>query len=128
MRRKQGGDATRRQPSPEWQAFQATLIHPEQIAYEEIRPVVALGHGIKARAAEIGVAPRTLSQRVSQFIQRGIPGLVADSPRHPQDKRLLPQPVRQYILELKAEYTPFSSREITGIVEVRFDRTVNHTT
>jgi hypothetical protein len=42
--------------SPGWLAFQTCLIHPDQIAYEEIRPVVALGQEIKARAAEIGVS------------------------------------------------------------------------
>jgi hypothetical protein len=53
MGRKPGSTAVRRPPSPEWEAFQATLLHPEQIAYEAIRPVVALGQEIKARAAEI---------------------------------------------------------------------------
>jgi hypothetical protein len=113
-------------PSREWLAFQATLLHPDQIAYEEIRPVVVLGQEIKTRAAEVGVAPRTLARRVEHFIQHSIPGLVATSPRKPGDKRLLPQPVREYILQLKAEHLPLTPREIAGIVEVRLDRTVSH--
>lgn len=122
---------TQRQLSPEWQAFQATLLHPDQIAYEEIRPVVVLGQEIKARAAEVGVAPRTLAKRVDQFVQHGIPGLVETNARKshtPHDRRLLPQPARQYILELKAEHPPFTPREIASIVEVRFDRPVGHHT
>jgi hypothetical protein len=94
----------KRAPSPEWQAFQATLLYPDQIAYEEIRPVVVLGQEIKARAAEVGVAPRTLAKRVEQFVQHGIPGLVDTGPRKPDDKRRLPHPAREYILQLKAEY------------------------
>lgn len=121
---------TRRRPSPEWQAFQATLLHPDQIAYEEIRPVVVLGQEIKARAAEVGVAPHTLARRVERFVQYGIPGLVDASPRRPDDKRRLPQPVRDYIhiLELKVEHPPFTPRDIVGIVEVRFDRVLSHHT
>jgi hypothetical protein len=58
---------------PGWLAFQACLIHPDQLAYEEIRLDVALGREIKARAAEIGVSPKTLSPRVERFVQFGIP-------------------------------------------------------
>jgi hypothetical protein len=54
--------------SPAWLAFQARLIHPDQIAYEEIRPVAVLGQEIKARAAELGVSPKTLSARVQRFV------------------------------------------------------------
>jgi len=127
MRRK-AGERAKRAPSPEWQAFQAHLIDPTQIAYEEIRPVVALHQDIKARAAEVGVAPKTLSRLVAQFFQHGIPGLIPDSRLRADDRRLLPQPVREYILQLQAEYPPFSAREIAGLVEVKFDRTVTHTT
>jgi putative transposase len=119
---------TRRRPSPEWQVFQATLFHPDQIAYEEIRPVVVLGQEIKARAAEVGVAPHTLARRVERFVQHSIPGLVDSSPHKLGDKRRLPQLVRDYILELMAEHPPFTPREIVGIVEVRFDRMVSHHT
>jgi len=90
---------TQRRPSQEWQAFQATLLHPDQIAYEEIRPVVVLGQEIKARAAEVGVAPHTLARRVERFVQHGIPGLVdarSYTSRTLDDKRRLPQSVRDY--------------------------------
>jgi transposase len=118
----------KRMPSGEWLARQAQLIHPEQIAYEEVRPVVVLHQSIKEWAAEIGVAPRTLSRRVEQFIQHGIPGLVANHSRRPDDGRLLPQDVRNYLLQLKAEYPAFTPREIATILEVTFDRKVSHHT
>jgi len=119
---------TRRAASPDWLAFQKTLLHPDQIAYEEIRPVVALHQEIKARAAEIGVSERTLSRRVAQFVQHSIPGLVASSPRRPDDQRRLAPPIRDYLLQLKAEHPPFTPREIAAILEVRFDRRVGHHT
>src|SRR5262245_46112867 len=46
------GGRVKRTPSPEWLAFLPHLLHPDQIAYEEIRPVVALHQEIQARAAE----------------------------------------------------------------------------
>lgn len=130
MSRARGVAATRkkRQPSSEWQVFQATLLHSDQIAYEETRPVVVLGRDIKARAAEVGIAPRTLARRVEQFVQHSIHGLVASDSRKPGDKRLLPQPVREYILHLKAAHVLLTPREIAAIVAVRFDRAVNHHT
>jgi putative transposase len=127
MGRKRGRRA-KQAPSQEWLARQAELIHPEQIAYEEVRPVVVLHQPIKEWAAQIGVSPRTLSRRVEQFIQHGIPGLVASQPRRPDDGRLLPQEVRHYLLQLKAEYPAFTPREIASILEVTFDRKVSHHT
>ncbi len=120
----QGGTRVKRKrtPSPEWQAFQATLLHPDQIAYEVIRPVVTLGQDLTSRAAEVGLAPRTLARKVEQFVQFSIPGLVASSTRKPDDKRLLPPLIRDYILQLKAEHALLTPREIATIVEVRFDR------
>src|SRR5260221_11759964 len=118
----------RQAASPDWLAFQKRLIHPDQIAYEEIRPVVALQQDLKARAAEIGVSPRTLSRRVDQFVQHSIPGLVASSPRRPNDRRRLPQPIRDSILQLKAEHPPFTPREIAALIEVRSARRVGHHT
>jgi transposase len=122
------GQRQQRPPSLEWLTFQLELIHPEQVAYEEVRPVVALHQDIKSRAAEIGVSPRTLSRRVEQFIQHGIPGLVPTSVRRPDDGRLLPQEIREHLLRLKAEYPAFTPREIASILEVRFARKVSHHT
>jgi hypothetical protein len=110
------GQRQKRTPSHEWLTFQLELIHPDQVAYEEVRPVVALHHDIKSRAAEIGVSPRTLSRRVEHFIQHGIPGLVPTSIRRADDGRLLPQEIREHLLRLKAEYPAFTPREIASIL------------
>jgi transposase len=129
MARGRGGRArARRQASPAWTEFQARLIWPEQLAYEEIRPVVALGQPIKDRADEVGVSAKTLSRKVERFVQHGIPGLIPNVWRRTDDQRLLPQPVRDYILQLKVEYPRFTSREIASICEVKFDRTLGHHT
>ncbi|HEY7341694.1 MAG TPA: DDE-type integrase/transposase/recombinase [Ktedonobacterales bacterium] len=130
MPNQRGGTRVKRKrtPSPEWQAFQATLLHPDQVAYEVIRPVVTLGQDLTSRAAEVGLAPRTLARKVEQFVQFSIPGLVASSTRKPDDKRLLPPSIRDYILQLKAEHALLTPREIATIVEVRFDRSIGHHT
>jgi transposase len=118
----------KRTPSPEWTTLQARLIWPEQIAYEEVRPVVAFNQPIKERAEELGVSAKTLSRKIEQFVQHGIPGLVSSTARRMSDRRLVPQSIRDYILQLKAEYAAFSSREIASIVEVQFDRAIDHHT
>ena len=124
----QQGKRLQRVPSRDWQALQARLLYPEQEAYEEIRPVVTFGQEIKERAAEIGISPKTLSHKVDLFIQLGIPGLVPGAQRRSDDRRQLPTALREYILQLKAEYPPFTAREIVDILDVKFDRTVSHHT
>jgi transposase len=114
--------------SPEWERLQAKLLWPDQVAYEEIRPVVLLNQPIKDRAEEIGVSAKTLSHRVQLFVQHSIPGLIPNENRRSGDQRLLPQPLREYILQLKAEYPEFTSREIASICDVKFDRRVDHHT
>jgi hypothetical protein len=52
---------TKRQSTPEWQAFQARLIHGDQIEYEIVRPTLTLGQPIKDRATEVGLSPATLT-------------------------------------------------------------------
>lgn len=64
---------TKRQPEPEWQAFQARLIHDDQIEHEIVRPTLALGQPIKDRAVEVGLSPATLSRKVQVFYQESIP-------------------------------------------------------
>ena len=119
---------TKHAPSAAWQALQAQLLYPEQEAYEEIRPVITFGQEIKERAAEIGISPKTLSHKVDLFIQHGIPGLVPGGLRRADDRRQLPTELREYLLQLKAEYPAFTSREIVDILDVKFDRTVSHHT
>jgi putative transposase len=123
-----GRSRSQRVVSPGWEHLQAQLLWPDQIAYEEIRPVVVLNQPVKERAEEIGVSAKTLSRRVQLFVQHGIPGLIPNDASKSGDQRFLPQPIRPLILQLKAEYPKFTPREIAAICEVKFDRTVsNHT-
>lgn len=122
------GVHAKRAVSPEWEQLQARLVWPEQLAYETIRPVVAFNQSIKERAVEVGVSAKTLSRKVEQFVQHGIPGLMPNASRRTDDQRLLPQPLREYVLQLKAEYPRFTPREIASACEVKFDRAVSHHT
>ena len=67
-----------------------------------------------------------MRQKVAQFIQFGIPGLVPTTGHRSDDKRLLPLDVRQHIVVLKAEYPPLTSHEIATICELKFGRGSNH--
>lgn len=42
------------------------------------------------------------------------------------DRRRLPAAIRRAIVELKADYPPFSLREIAAICRERFARSVSH--
>ena len=123
-----GRTRKKRAVSPEWENLQAQLLWPDQVAYEEIRPIVVLSQPVKERAEQLGVSTRTLSRKVQLFVQHGIPGLIPNDRRRTGDQRLLPQALREHILQLKAEYPKFSSREIASICEVKFDRKVDHHT
>ena len=71
-----------------------------------VRPVVLKEQSLTERASVLGVTAKTMRQKVAQFIQFGIPGLVPTTGHRSDDKRLLPLEVRQHIVVLKAEYPP----------------------
>jgi putative transposase len=96
---------------------------PEQLAYELIRPVVLFGRSSAQRAQETGTAERTLRRKARRFDQAGMFSLFADgTPQSASDRRFLPPPLRQLIVDLKAEYPPFRLAEIAQICYVAFGR------
>jgi transposase len=115
-------------PSPAWIELRKRFIHPGQLPYEEIRTILNFDQDINERAAEVGVSPKTLARKVQQFIQYGLPGLMPGQAHRADDRRQLPAKIRDYILQLKAEYPLFTLREIADIVDVKFDRQVSHHT
>jgi len=106
---------------------QAQCLWPEQELYELVRPVVLHRQTLKDRAKETEVSPKTLSRHVDRFVQLGLPGLVASAQRE-DDARLLPQAIRDFLLERKAEYAALTSFELATLASVRFDRTVSYRT
>jgi putative transposase len=112
--------------STAWQELEAQCLWDEQIAYEIVRPVLLFDQSVAARAAEVGIAPKTVQRTMRQFVQFGIPGLVPTTGHRADDKRHLPLEVRQHILFLKAEYPPLSVYEIATICDLKFGRGSNY--
>ena len=122
------GPRPRCQPTDEWDQLRLLVTSPEQEAYELLRPIVLFGQPIRARAQETAVPERSLRRKAARFASAGMQSLFAVEVEPTQDRRRLPVGIRRAIVELKAEYPPFSLREIAAICRERFDRPVDHHT
>src|SRR5438477_11092670 len=92
----------RREPTHDWQQIRPLLKDSAQITYEIIRPVILWGQTPKERAAETGLSQRTLYYKANLFDQVGMASLLPPEPPPPlvkQDKRTLPPPIRQAIVD-----------------------------
>ena len=117
-----------RQPTDDWDQLRLLVTSPEQETYELLRPIVLFGQPPAARARETGVPERTLRRKAARFAATGMRSLFAVAAEPAPDRRRLPLGIRRAIVELKAEYPPFSLREIATICQHRFDRPVDHHT
>src|SRR5579871_580272 len=125
----------RRTLTQEWAAFQAQCLWPEQALYELVRPVVLLKQPVKQRAKETGVSAKTIAQRANQFIQLGFPGFHSTAGPRPDDARLLPPVIRDFLLTRKAEYPTrkaeypaLTDAELATLCAMQFGRTVGYRT
>src|SRR5215211_7092918 len=118
----------RRQPTDDWQQLRLLVTSREQETYELLRPLVLFGQPVLSRARETGVPERSLRRKVARFAAAGMRSLFEQVPEPARDRRRLPAAIRRAIVELKAEYPPFSLRELAAICRERFDRPVDHHT
>jgi putative transposase len=107
------------EPTDDWQQLQFHLDWTEQTRYELIRPVVVFGAPPVERSQQTGVSARTIYRRVSRFGELGMQSLFEAEPV--EDRRRLPQVIRQAIVQLKAEYPAFRPNELATICSIRFD-------
>jgi Homeodomain-like domain len=115
----------RREPGHDWQQIRPLLKDSAQISYEILRPVLLWGQTPKERGAETGMSPRTIYYRANLFDQAGMASLLPPAPPPPvpkQDKRELPPPIRQEIVNLYTEYPAFRPHELATICFVKFGR------
>jgi hypothetical protein len=92
-----------REPTHDWQQIRPLLKDPAQITYEILRLIVLWGQTPKERAAETGVPQRTIYYKANLFDQAGMASLLPPAPPPDisrQDKRSLPPPIRQEIVDL----------------------------
>jgi len=100
----------------DWQQLQLLLDWPEQIAYELIRPVVLFGATAGERAHQTGAPERSVRRRAHRFDAAGMASLFANFTESKQsDRRMLPPPLRQLIVDRKTEYPAFHLREIATL-------------
>ena len=107
------------EPTDDWQQLQLLTQFPEQLTYELLRPVVLFGRSAAERARQTGTPQRTLYRQVARFEAEGMRSLFAPSR---EQRRQLPEEIRQAIVVLKAEYPAFRPGELATICEVRFGR------
>jgi hypothetical protein len=93
------------EPTDDWEQLALLCGWPEQLAYEEIRPLTLFGSSVAERAPETGIAERTLYRRVGRFEEKGMESLFAAEPAR---FRRLPPAMRRLIVDRKAEYPAFS--------------------
>ena len=106
-------------PTDDWRQLQLLAQFPEQLSYELLRPVVLFGLSPAERARETGAPQSTLYRNVARFETEGMRSLFAPTR---EQRRHLPEEIRQAIVALKAEYPPFRPHQIATICEVRFGR------
>jgi hypothetical protein len=63
------------EPTDDWEQLKPLCGWPEQVSYEEIRPLVLFGSSVAERTEETGTAERTLYRRVNRFEAEGMDSL-----------------------------------------------------
>jgi hypothetical protein len=115
----------RHEPTRDWQQIRPLLKDAAQLTYEIIRPIVLFGVSVSERAEETGISRRTIYYKANLFDQAGMASLVpldAPTAASPLDKRTLPPPIRQEIVDLHAEYPALTTNELATICFVRTGR------
>lgn len=110
---------SRGEPTDAWEQLRLLCAWPEQLAYEEIRPLTLFGSPVPGRARETGVGERTLYRRLARFEAEGMESLFGSEKAY---RRRLPPAMRRLVVDLKAEHPGFNPNEIANACYVRFGR------
>src|SRR5690242_14131664 len=94
---------------------------PPQARYEGLRPVVLFGQSAAERAQQLGVPKRTFYRRVERFDLLGMRSFFDPEPPIAPRPTLAPH-LRQLLVDLKADYPPFSPRDLATICYVASGR------
>src|SRR5258708_15886168 len=116
----------RNAPTHKWQQLRPLLKDPTQLTYEIIRPVILGWETPKERSAETGMPQRTIYYKANLFDQAGMSSLLPPEPPPaiPKlEKRSLPPPMRQAIVDLKADYPAFPPHKIPPTFSPQFGPT-----
>jgi len=113
------GKRQRIELTDDWDTLVPLFWWPEQEEYEKIRQPVLFGTSIADRAEEVGVSESTLRRSIGGFREYGMDGFHSTKKAK---RKGLPPVIRRLIVDLKAEYPPFSLGEIANIVHACFGR------
>ena len=121
----------RRDPTQEWSQLRPLLKDTAQVSYEIVRPIVLFGVSPLERAQQTGVSKSWLYAKANLFDQAGMAALLPPAlppviSKH--DKRTLPPPMRQAIVDARAEHPGLSLHEIARMCYVQFNRRPSHHT
>lgn len=118
-----------REHTEDWHTLKQYTLWPEQEVYELFRPVVLFGDSAGHRAQETGAAESTLDRKADAFEAQGLVSLFAPTPVKPQETaRSLSPPMRQLLVDLRAELPTLTLREMAEICFLRFGRRPSHHT
>src|SRR5215203_7551547 len=106
-------------PTDDWEQLKLLCVWPEQLAYEEIRPLTLFGSSVPERARETGAGERTLYRKLARFEEEGMESLFGSETGR---RRRLPPAMRRLILDLKSEHPGLNPSEISRVCYVRFGR------
>ena len=109
----------------DWNQLELLLDWPEQVEYEKIRDAVVFGDPVSLCAERTATPERTLYRRVESFDAYGMERLL---PLEGIRGRRISLAMRLRIVELKAEYPPFSLGEIARICYAVFGKGPSKTT
>ena len=115
----------RRELTHNWEDIRPLLKDSTQTTYEVIRPVLLFGISSKERSEETGMSKSSIYYKANLFDQAGMASLFPSMPPPDipkQDKRTLAPPIRQAIVDARAEYSELSLHEIASICYVQFGR------
>lgn len=107
------------EPTDNWEQLKPLCEWPEQVSYEEIRPLILFGSSVAQRAEETATAQRTLYRKVNRFQAEGMDSLFKTE----RTKHFgLPPDIRRFIVDLKAEHPSMRPNEVANVCYVRFGR------
>jgi putative transposase len=123
-----GPKRVRRERTHDWEQIQQYTLWPEQLLYEQLRPMLLFGETAGERAKEIDVPQRTLARKADEFERYGVQSLFSSEEQGGAraTQNTLPPQMRQLILDLHAEHPSMSWREIAEICYIRNGRRPAH--
>jgi putative transposase len=123
-----GPKRVRRERTYNWEQIQQYTLWPEQLLYEQLRPMLLFGETAGERAKEINVPQHTLSRKAEAFERSGMASLFSSGEQGGarETQNSLPPEIRQLIVDLHAEHPGMSWREIAEICYIRYGRRPAH--